>query len=332
MLIAFIPVQHLRGVEMQSDEMPRKFTYGIIGVGPVGGILAAHLARSGEKVVPVDILKNHLNKIRDEGLRISGYTDLKTRIKDVCYSISELKRHDVDVVFVAVKACILEKIIPELKEAIKPQTHVVSYQNGLDTERVLAEHFGEDRVLRVVINYAGNFVENGHIKMSFFNKPNYIGTISTETEEFAKRLAQVMTSATLDTEFTKEIRKYVWEKVILNSAMSALCAVTKQRMKEAMEFDPTRKIIEGLTREGIMVARACGYEYGEDFFHFCIDYLQKAGYHKPSMLIDVENRRPTEIEFLNGKIVECGLEHGVEVPYNLTITNLVKAIENQYLR
>ncbi|MFQ5909933.1 MAG: ketopantoate reductase C-terminal domain-containing protein, partial [Thermoplasmata archaeon] len=79
-------------------------------------------------------------------------------------------------------------------------------------------------------------------------------------------------------------------------------------------------------------AKAAGYDYGEGFFDFCISYLRKGGDHKPSTLVDVECKRPTEIDFLNGKIVEYAEKLGVEAPYQTTITTLLRAKQDLYLK
>jgi 2-dehydropantoate 2-reductase len=320
------------GVVLVDPGKGKDQVFGIVGVGPVGSVLAGHLAKHGWRVVLVDILKNHLDTIRTKGLVISGFTQINVKIDDICYSIPELKKHHVDAVFISVKASILPRILKEVREATSPATYAISFQNGLDTEQFIAKEFGDARTLRCVVNYAGNLIADGHVDMTFFNKPNYVGTISSEADEFAKRIAHVMTSVDLETEFTDSIRKYTWEKTILNAGMSALCSVTKQTMSDAMEFQPTREIIEALVKEGIEAAKSDGFDYGPGFFDFCMGYLGKAGRHKPSMLIDVENQRPTEIDFLNGKIVEYGGKFGIPTPYNQTITNIVKALEAGYTK
>ena len=121
-----------------------------------------------------------------------------------------------------------------------------------------------------------------------------------------------------------------WEKTILNAGMLALCSVTKQTMKDAFDFKPTHQLVEGLVKESISVAKADGFDFGAGFVDFCMNYFAKAGRHKPSMLVDLENQRPTEIDFINGRIVEYGEKLGVRTPYNLTITSIVKALESGY--
>ena len=304
---------------------------GVIGIGPVGGILAAHLAAAGEDVVVVDILEGHLEEIRDNCLRISGVVDIEARIPKACLSISELSDYDLDFLFVAVKAPVLPRILGEVRKVVGDDTKVISYQNGLDTELLVAEHFDPDNVFRGVINYAGMCKGRGHIQMTFFNGPNYVGPVNGGSWETAQEIAEVMTAASLDCEPTNSIRSYVWEKVILNCALSSLCAVTGRTMKEVMETPETYELVENLLKEAIAVAEADGCDFGPDFLDHCVEYLKKAGDHKPSMLIDVECKRPTEIDFLNCKVLEYGERYGIPTPYNHFVTNLVRSHECTYM-
>ena len=111
--------------------------------------------------------------------------------------------------------------------------------------------------------------------------------------------------------------------------MSSVCAITQMTMIDAMEFRETREIIEKVLIEGIKVAEADGYYYGDRFFSECIKYLSMGGNHKPSMCSDLENRCRTEIDYLNMKIVEYGKQHNVATQYNQVLTSLIKAIEFQ---
>ena len=77
----------------------------------------------------------------------------------------------------------------------------------------------------------------------------------------------------------------------------------------------------------LQVADAAGIHYDDNFLDHCMGYLDKAGHHKTSMHVDIENRSPTEIDFINGKIVEYGKRHKIPTPYNTTITALIKGSE-----
>jgi len=303
---------------------------GVIGVGPSGGILAAHLANKGHDIVLVDIFKSHMDEIKKNGLRITNYRDLTVNFskENICYSIDELKNRDVDTLFIAVKASLLTKVLLEIRRISKPGMTFISVQNGLDTEDLISEFFGKENTLRIVVNFAGNLLGNGIIRMSFFNAPNYIGVLTPSAEEKAKKLAEIITDAGLETAFTPEIKKYEWEKSILNT-MSPVCVITRKTMREILEFKETRKIVGEIIREGIEVARARGIDFKPSFFDFCMGYLDKAGHHKVSMQADIEKGTPSEIEFLNGKIVEYGKIEGIATPYNSIFTSLIRVIEIQ---
>ena len=306
-----------------------KFKFGIVGVGPVGSIMGAHLAKAGYDVTLVDVLKAHMDEIKKNGLSITGFKELNVPFseKNICYGIDELNNKDVDVIFISVKASVLPQVLPMLKTVVKPGTTFVSLQNGLDNENLIADVFGKENTLRIVVNYAGNLIENGMVRMSFFNAPNYIGMIDSKAEKKAKTIAEVISKADLETAFTPEIKKFEWEKIILNAALSPVCALTRRTMKQMMELEDTRSLVEAILREGIEVAEANDVHFGPDFLKFCMDYLDKAGHHRTSMHVDIEKKNPTEISFINEKIVEYGKAKGIPTPINSTIVSLVRGSE-----
>jgi len=306
-----------------------KYKFGIIGVGPVGSIMAAHLAKAGHNVTLVDVLKPHMDEIKKNGLSITGFKEMNASFseKNLCYGIDELKNKDVDVVFISVKASVLPQILSMLKTVAKPDMTFISLQNGLDNEDLIADAFGKENTLRIVVNYAGNLIDNGKVRMSFFNSPNHIGMIDPKAEKKARALADVITAADLETAFTPDIKKYEWEKIILNAALSPVCALTRRTMKQMMEFEDTRALAEEVLREGIEVAAANGINFKPDFLKFCIGYLDKAGHHRTSMHVDIEKRNPTEIGFINDKIVKYGKVKGISTPVNSTIVSLIRGSE-----
>jgi len=303
--------------------------FGIIGVGPVGSIMAAHLAKAGHNVTLVDVLKAHMDEIKRNGLTVTGFKDISVHFseKNICYGIDELNEKDIDHIFISVKASILPQILPMLKQVAKPNMTFISLQNGLDNEDLIADVFGKEHTLRIVVNYAGNLIDNGKVRMSFFNAPNYIGMIDPAAKKKAKYLADIITKADLETAFTPEIKKYEWEKIILNAALSPVCALTRRTMKQMMEFNDTRELAKAILREGIEVAAANGIHFKPDFLKFCMSYLDKAGHHRTSMHVDIEKKNPTEIDFINDKIVKYGKAKDIPTPINSTIVSLIKGSE-----
>jgi 2-dehydropantoate 2-reductase len=300
----------------------------VIGVGPVGGILAAHLIHAGHYVVVCDIQIPHLNVMKERGLSVSGVSEIVAECNNVAYNVSELSNFpDVDTMIIATKASILPVIIPEITKVARPGMHFVVCQNGLDNENYVAETFHPDNVLRLVINYGGSQMADGNVYMSFFNPPNYIGAMTAKGESVARGLATMLTDSGLETLFTTNIEKYEWEKVVLNAALNPVCALTRKPMKDMMDLQLTELLVEELLREGLAVAEAAGITFDEGFLTHGIRYLKNAGYHRTSMHQDVLRQIPTEIDWISRKVVEKGETLGIPTPYNFAITALVKGLE-----
>ncbi len=166
------------------------------------------------------------------------------------------------------------------------------------------------KVARVTVNFAGNRDEAvGDIYMSWFHPPNYLGPFLDQDPTPFQRLAEMLSSVGLETTAVsqQEIRRQVFYKTILNAALNALCATAGLTMAEAMMMRHTRDLARHLIREALTVAAHMGYHYGEDALNKCMEYLDKGGAHYPSMWADLQNKRRTEIDFINGKIVELAM-------------------------
>jgi len=299
----------------------------VIGLGPVGGIFAASLTAAGYSVTGLDIWEDHVDGIDRNGLSIEGLVSIKSRLSQVCTSFGELEETAFDYVVIAVKASVMELVISQLG-CLQGDFKVVSLQNGIDNEEFIGEHIGRDRTMRIVVNYAGTLVDAGRVRMTFFNKPNYVGCLCSGTNcSHARELAQIMTGAGLQAEATTNIKKCIWRKAILNAALTPVCALLDMTMAEVMSHHETFHVVEMILDECIRVAKARGYDFGQGFLDYCLDYLSRGGHHRPSMLRDLKRGLKTEIDFLNGKIVSHGRRLGVPVPVNTTLTAMVKARE-----
>ena len=300
----------------------------IIGAGPVGSIMAAHLARNGENIYLIDIKEDFISSIEKDGITIRGISgEFNVRMKGTGNFTASLGRFHPDLIFIAVKANYLDPLLDEIKMIYKTGQKMLVLQNGIDNEDRVAEKFGPQVVMRFVINYAGMVVKPGLIKISFFHPPNYIGILSPENEELGKEIAGIITQAGLETQFVSNIKKYEWKKTILNAALMPVCATTGLTMKEAMTTGETRYLCEKILNESIDVARKLGYEYGEDFFESSLDYLSGAGHHKPSTSLDLEAGNP--IEYIFQPIIDYGKKVGSPTPYLESLTKVMQALENQ---
>ncbi|GAB4242624.1 MAG: hypothetical protein Kow0027_01160 [Saprospiraceae bacterium] len=306
----------------------------IIGMGPVGMILAAHLQKAGCEVAVCDNDKIKINLIRKEGIRLEGTIEMRTTFEHVYGSMDDLAAFEPELVLVCLKTYHTEASVQQLATLDREGCYFVSAQNGIDTEYIMADVLGESKVLRMVINFAGNLRAPNVVKVTFFNPPNYLASVDDSATEVANYQAGKMTQAGLDTRVINsfELIRRSWEKAILNSSLSALCGIGRLTIKEAMEMPNTVEIIEQVIQEAVEVAGAEKIYFEDDFIRKCMRYLKKAGDHFPSLAVDLINNRPTEIDYFNGKIVEYGRKHYIRTSLNLSFTNMVRAMTQKMLK
>jgi 2-dehydropantoate 2-reductase len=300
---------------------------GIVGVGPVGLALAAHLADAGAFVVACDIDRERINAIKSSGIRLEHKIEKQASVAETCYDVAGLREHDLDLVVVAAKAFSLRKIASHLAEVLSDRTFIMCAQNGLDNEYEMASLVGEDRTLRMVVNYAGGMSSPNTVHMIFFNAPNYVAALTTKGESMAKRVAELLSSAELRTEIPDNIQVCTWEKAILNAALAPVCAITRLTMKQVMETPEAVELVKAIIDESVQVAEAEGIRYDEGFGEFCLSYLKKGGDHRPSMAVDLDSGIATEIDYINGRIAALGRKHNLLTPFNQSITAMVHMLE-----
>lgn len=301
---------------------------GIIGAGPVGSIMAAYLARNREHIYLIDLKKQLISAIDNQGITITGAGDnFSTKVKGTGITTASLKEFDVKLIFIVVKFNYLDSLLDEIKMIYKPGQKMIIAQNGIDNEDKAAEMFGKDNVLRFVINYAGMIEKPGTFKMSFFNPPNYIGALCPENESLAREVGRIISEAGLETEFSPEIKKYEWKKTILNAGLMPVCATTGLTMKEAMNTEETRFLCEQILKESILVAKKTGYELDDNFLENGMAYLSKAGHHKPSTSLDLEAGNP--IEYIFQPIIDYGKKFNSPTPYLESLTKVMRTLEKK---
>ena len=301
---------------------------GIIGAGSVGSILAAHFAQFGRETFIVECGPRYA-QILEHGFQVRGKAEFDVRPTHVVHDIEDLSPEQcakIGVCFICTKTWSLQRMLPSLQRALHPNTIVISFQNGIGPEEEIAKYFAKERVGRAIVNFAGGASpQTGEVHMAWFNPPNYIGVTDGDSRVLAE-LTESLSQAGLTTELidSHEIKKKVFFKTILNSALNALCAANGITMRQAMTYPHTRNLARVLIREGLSVASAVGYNYGEQALSICMNYLDQGGDHLPSMWTDLKNKNPTEIEYINGKIVKIGLMFkNVDVDVNRFFTSLI---------
>ncbi len=304
----------------------------VIGIGATGAVLSAFLIKSNPETVLVDTRAFLEEEIEQKGIRISGQMDLNVPVRHFLDRVEKLRDFNPNLIFVSTKTVHFSGVLNDLKKILEPGAKIVSTHNGLGTEDLIADVFGPEAAFRMSLNFGVSLKGQNHVEMAFFNRPNHLGALTSENRELGIKIAELFSAGGLETEYVDDIKYYVWKKMIMKCTTASICAVTDKTIKEALEFPPTREIADACFREVLSVAKAKGYDLGEDYLKQALGYLEKVGAHKDSMCVDIANKTPTEIDFLGGKVVEYARQMGIDTPYYKTMTNLVKALESNYLK
>jgi 2-dehydropantoate 2-reductase len=300
----------------------------VVGCGAVGSLFAANLATLEDvEVWAYDVSQEHVDAINAHGLRLTGAGEVVGRPRATT-DARELPSCDFGLV--VTKAMHTEPAIAATAHAFADGC-VATVQNGLGNEETLAGHVR--RVIRGTTFPAGKIVEPGVVQWDVKGDTT-LGPFEPQPAPLAEveRLAEACTRASLPTHAVPDARGPQWRKVIFNASTNPIGALTGLTHGRVCERPDLRALVSGLVAEGKAVAAAQGIELDADPEEL-IDHAAKpevAYDHKASMLQDVEARRQTEIDYLNGGIVRFGHEHGVPTPLNEAIWALVKGVEQAW--
>lgn len=300
-----------------------------MGCGAVGSLFAANLAQLDDvEVWAYEVSQAHVDAINANGLRLVGAGDVVGR-PTATTDAAALPACDFGIV--ATKAMHTEGAIAATAHAFAAGA-VATVQNGVGNEEVLAGHV--ERVIRGTTFPAGKILEPGVVQWDVKGDTT-LGPFEPKpalAEEIA-RLADACTRSGMPTHAVPDARPAQWRKVVFNAATNPVGALTGLTHGRVCERPDLRAIVSALVDEGEAVAAAQGIVLDADPEEL-IDHAARpdvAYDHKASMLQDVEARRPTEIDFLNGGIARFGRELGVPTPLNDAITRLIKGLEASWL-
>jgi 2-dehydropantoate 2-reductase len=297
----------------------------VVGCGAVGSLFAANLAGLDDvEVWAYDLSREHVDAINANGLRLTGAGEVHTRLQATS-DARELPPCDFGIV--ATKAMHTEPAIAATAHAFGDGA-VASVQNGVGNEEILARHVS--RVIRGTTFPAGKILEPGVVQWDVKGDTT-LGPFepSPAPSDAIERLADACTRGGMPTHAVADARPAQWRKVIFNSATNPVGALTGLTHGRVCERPDLRALVSALVDEGKAVAVAQGIVLDADPEEL-IDHAARpevAYDHKASMLQDVEARRLTEIDYLNGGIGRFGRELGVPTPLNDAVVALVKGLE-----
>ena len=301
----------------------------VAGAGSIGSLLAAHLARVADVTV-LTRREEHAVALREGGLRVSGRGDFTARLGAT--SDPGALPAAAELAILACKSTDLEPLAARLEGALARAT-VMTIQNGLGAEEIVAAH-GEWPLLSAVTFMSGTRRGDAHVEY-VLDTATWIGPFRGTTEADARRVAELIEAGGLKAQAFPDLRPAQWSKLVFNATVNGVAALTG--LPHDFHFAQTEKrsdlghLVRDLVDEGKAIAAAAGVDLHDDPWEMNVLATRRGHRHFPSMLEDVEARRPTEVELINGALVREADRHEVAVPLQTTLYRLVKAREASYL-
>lgn len=297
----------------------------IVGCGAMGSIYAALLSSAGHEIIAVDPNAEHVNAINSHGLRVWGASgDRRVHIR----ACVEPPEHSVDLVVCAVKARFIAAAAASLAPLLGPSTRVLTIQNGLGSAEVVAQAVGPDRlIVGVAQGFGASLPAPGcahHNDMKAIRMGAYAGLDPAIVEE----IVTLWAAAGFDTTTATDIAALQWEKLICNVAYSAPCAITGLTVGGVMQHPRVGTVSRAAAREAYDIARAAGIALSfEDPVQTVQEFAGRMPDAKPSVLLDLEAGRPSEVGVINGAVPREAAKLGRTAPVNATLTALVETLE-----
>jgi 2-dehydropantoate 2-reductase len=290
----------------------------------IGSLYAGHLGR----VCDVSVLcrrEEHARALNEQGLRVSGRHEFTASLHA---ATDPADLPEPELAIVATKTTELEAAAARL-EGHWPDAAVMTVQNGLGAEAA----FSMRRVVSAVTFMSGTRHSDTHVEY-ILDTETWLGPYGQTPYELVEEVATLIVASGLKARAFRDLRPAQWTKLIFNATVNAVAALT------GLPHDPhfaARKrpedlghLVYELIEEGKRVAEAAGVELHEDPWEMNVLATRRGSRHYPSMLEDVEARRPTEVELINGSLLREARRHSVEVPLQAALYRLVKAREASY--
>jgi len=299
---------------------------GVIGTGAVGGYFGAKLVKAGFDVLFVGTAHS-ASIIKQKGLTvISKKGDIRIDNPDVTSDYGRLK--EVSIILLCTKAYTTESIAQKLKEIIDDKTLVISLQNGIENEEILAEKLSLNQVIGGSIYLSASSMMPGEV-LHGGSGAILIGELNGAHSERLEEIKEIFEKATIPIKTTTNIKKYLWKKLIINSAYNGLSAIIGKSLHGIAEIEEAEQMYYDILKEGQAIALYDGFEFTDEEIHECLEMLKNNVFldFKTSTLQDREKSRPLEIDSIQGAIIRTAKKYGISAPLNNMMYGLLKLIE-----
>lgn len=293
----------------------------IVGAGAMGCLFAARLALAGKQVTVVDVDSHRLARIAADGITLED--DSGHHRARVDAQLASAITGPVDLLMLFTKGMHSAAAIRSVAHLAQSNCTVLTLQNGLGNVEAIADVFSEDRILWGVTDFPAD-LEGPTAVASHGQGHIFLGNFPAGADDRARTVADLFNAAGLNAVADPQVSIAVWEKVAFNAALNALCTVSGLPVG-GLDHPAGRSAARAVIGEIAAIAKAAGAEIDRPRLDAKVDFaLANHRTHKPSMLQDRLAGRRTEIESINGAVLQAGNRHGLSSPALQVLTDLVR--------
>ncbi len=299
----------------------------IIGAGAMGSLFGSLLARSGQNVLLLDIWKEHVDAINQKGLKIE-FQGETTRVNiKASDTAADAPKADLTIIFV--KSTQTAEAAARARQCLHDNGLVLTLQNGMGNADQIARIVGADKVIAGTTAHGATVLGPGRIRHAGVG-PTLIGMWAGSDHQRLDQIKKLFDNAGIDTEVKTDIHPVIWKKLVINVGINAVTALTGIKNGGIVGAPPTGPLVRDAVREACDVALANGVKLPDDMADQVFHVAQATSANRSSMGQDVDHRRRTEIDAINGAVVRMADRKGIGVPVNRTLTALIQTLQNNY--
>ena len=304
----------------------------IVGAGALGGLVGAKLSIGADDVTLLEIDQARARLLDERGLYISEHGEESCVPVRVVSSVEGMD--PVDLVIIAVKSYQTDAAVRGVLPVIRPETWMLSMQNGIGNTEEIERVTGSDRILCSVSYHSIEHMGPNRLRYRAGIKPNQIAPHTGKVSPEVEAIGRVFQDAGLDTEIVDNVDRAIWQKLLHNAVVNPVSALTGLTCNELLADEDIQAFMRKLCTETVAVMRARGVPIidEEDPYRPVIDSQKALGSNRPTMWQDLARGLRTEIDAINGAIVAEAEQHGLSAHLNWGLVRFIHSRERLVLR
>ncbi|GEQ62250.1 2-dehydropantoate 2-reductase [Vagococcus lutrae] len=301
----------------------------IAGSGALGCGFGYLMHKAGNEVTLIDQWPAHIDAINSKGLTVDFNGEKGTEMIPAVYP--EDIKGEFDLVFTFTKSMQLASMLEKIQPILGEDTKVVCLLNGLGHRQTLMQYVKEENILMGTTVWTAGIDAPGEVH--FMGKgPVELQNIHPSGEAAAKEVVALLTDAKLNGVYSDNVLFSIWRKACVNGTLNVLCSILDCNIEEFSKTENSREMMTAIIEEFSLAAKTEGVELDvTETVDYLVEVNKTVGPHYPSMHQDlIQNKRPTEVDYLNGAVAKMAEEHNFEAPTCQIITDLIHAKEDLF--